>query len=569
MKLSDAVAQHLAAKGIKVIFGYQGGSITHLIDSFSRYGIQYIQSYNEQGAGLAADAFARVSKSGVGVAIGTNGPGATNLITAIANAYCDSIPVIFITGQVHTLSMKKSHKIRQESFQEIDIIAMISSITKYCVTVMDKNRVLDEIDKAFDIALEGRKGPVVLDFPVDIQGMDIDVNEFSDKQLNVNLNKVKGVYKSYIRAMVRAIKEAAYPLIIAGGGIRKSDSVEEFRLFVSRADIPVVTSLMGLDVLNHDDRNFVGLIGTYGNRYANLALQDSDLLIVMGSRLDPRQTGKMRGLFAPKARIIHIDIDEEELGHYIDGEIKILCDLKNFLIELNSAIESEEFPDISAWIEIINKLKNKYPSDKEFDESKENNPNLFMKKLGEFIPENAVVTFDVGQNQMWAAQSLRIRGEHVHILNSGGLGVMGYSLPAGIGAYFATTDRPVISLMGDGGLQMNIQELQMIAHYKLPMKVVVIRNNALGLIRDIHEKYYKKKYIGSVEGFSVPPLDLVAGVYNMKYIRIKDIKDIFCLEYIFRDSYAYMVEILIEGETYVRPELLGTDGLDKQSPYIS
>lgn len=146
---------------------------------------------------------------------------------------------------------------------------------------------------------------------------------------------------------------------------------------------------------------------------------------------------------------------------------------------------------------------------------------------------------------------------------------MGYSLPAGIGAYFATTDRPVISLMGDGGLQMNIQELQMIAHYKLPMKVVVIRNNALGLIRDIHEKYYKKKYIGSVEGFSVPPLDLVAGVYNMKYIRIKDIKDIFCLEYIFRDSYAYMVEILIEGETYVRPELLGTDGLDKQSPYIS
>ena len=569
MKLSDVIAQYLVCKGIKIVFGYQGGSITHLIDSFSKKGIRYIQSYNEQGAGLAADSYARVSATGLGVAIGTNGPGATNLITAIANAYCDSVPVLFITGQVHTFAMRKSELIRQESFQEIDIVSMIKPITKYCVTVINKDDALYEIDKAINIALEGRKGPVLIDLPVDVQGMDLDekiLYEFVSRPVS-EPNEMNCEPLS-LDEVIQCLKRSVRPLVIAGGGIRGSDSVAEFRQFIRKTGIPVVTSLMGLDTLNHNDERFVGFIGTYGNRYANITIQNSDLLIVMGSRLDLRQTGKNVKLFAPKARIIHIDIDREELGHHIKEDIQIACDLKRILTTLNIALEHEELPDCLSWNDYINRLKKEYSSCKEFDISKECNPNLFMKKTGEIIPKKAIVTFDVGQNQMWAAQSLRIAGDHIRILNSGGLGTMVYSLPAGIGACFASSDSCVISIMGDGGLQMNIQELQMVKYYKLPLKVIVFRNHALGLIRDIQEKYYEKKYVGSITDFSVPPLDKIANTYDMKYIRVNGIEEICQLEKAFVDSHAYLIDILFDENTYVRPELLGMNGIEKQSPYL-
>lgn len=562
MKLSHAIAKYLVDKGVDVVFGYQGGSITHMIDSFDKYGIKYIQSYNEQGAGLAADAYARVSQVGFSVAIGTNGPGATNLITAIANAYCDSVPIVFFTGQVHTYAMKKNDKIRQESFQEIDILSMVRYITKYAVTIMDKNDALFEINKALKIALDGRKGPVLIDIPVDVQGQDV---EYKYSEFDIAKRKEDIDIDNVLIALSRAKK----PLIIAGGGIRAADAVDLFRFFIEKTGIPVVTSLMGLDVLPHDSEFFIGYMGTYGNRYANLAVQNADVILVIGSRLDVRQTGKQKDLFAPNAIVIHVDVDECELGHYIDERIKIRSDIKVFLNCICKKKEIEQLDSYSDWKLQIIQWKTHFPNEKEFDIESELNPNIYLKEVGERIPNHSVVTFDVGQNQMWSAQSLRLIGDDFRIVSSGGLGTMGYSLPASIGAFFADKTKKVFALMGDGGFQMNIQELQMISYYKAPIKIIVLKNNALGLIRDIHEKYYERRYVGSVDGFSVPPLDKIAVAYNMRYFKISNYDDCNQLETIFRDERAWLIEIELIGNTYTRPELLGEDGLDHQSPYVS
>lgn len=552
------------SKGVTTVFGYQGGSITHMIDSFDKYGIRYIQSYNEQGAGLAADAYARVSKLGLGVAIGTNGPGATNLITAIANAYCDSVPVLFFTGQVHSFAMKKSADVRQESFQEIDILPMVKPVTKYAVTVMDKSAVITEIDKAIKIAMEGRKGPVVIDLPVDVQGQDVDYElRKYEAQIQDNTHS-----KLNIKSIIDRLYTAVRPLVIAGGGIRTSHAANDFRKLIKMLDIPVVTSLMGLDVLPHNDANFVGYIGSYGNRYANYAVQNADLILIIGSRLDMRQTGKRKDLFAPNAVIIHVDIDAAELGHFINEDIQIKCDIRQLIKSLISSAQNIDLPDITEWRDQIAEWKLKYPSHAEFNEMRELNPNLYLKLIGEQIGNHAVVACDVGQNQMWAGQSLRISGDDIRILNSGGLGAMGYSLPACIGAYFANKDRKAVAIMGDGGLQMNIQELQMVAHYRIPCKIIVLKNNALGLIRDTHEKYYDKRYVGSVDGFSVPPLDRIAEAYNLRYKRISNYNDCLNLKEIIEDDCAWMIEVELKGNTYTRPELLGPDGLDRQSPYV-
>lgn len=565
MKLSHVIAQYFVKLGVTVIFGYQGGSITHMIDSFDKYGIRYIQSYNEQGAGLAADAYARISEIGLGIAIGTNGPGATNLITAIANAYCDSVPVLFLTGQVHSFAMKRSPDVRQESFQEIDIVSMVKPVTKYAVTITDKNTAIAEIDKAVHIALSGRKGPVLIDLPVDVQGMEIDCSleqYFRGKESyqaeNTPLNREE---------ILKRLMMAEKPLILAGGGVRNAGATEVFRKFVRTLRIPVAVSLMGLDSLPHDDENFVGYIGGYGNRYANLAVQNADLILVMGSRLDMRQTGKRKDLFAASADIIHIDIDDAELGHFINREQKIKCDIKQFLTGALETINEKDELNIEEWRGTIAKWKKSYCDDREFSDQEDNNPNAILRAIGAAMPSDVAVIFDVGQNQMWAAQSLRVAGENVRILNSGGLGTMGYSLPGAIGAYYANPTAKVVALMGDGGLQMNIQELQMISQFQLPITVVVFNNHALGLIRDVHEKYYDCRYVGSVKGFSMPELQKIAAAYRMQYQKIESGEDLAKYSAIFKEEGPMLIEVEFLGNTYVRPELLGQDGLEHQIPY--
>lgn len=556
MKVSDAVAKYLASQGITTIFGYQGGAITHLIDSFDREGIRYIQTYHEQGASLAADAYSRVSEQGIGVAIATNGPGATNMVTGIANAYCDSVPVLYLTGQVHTFAMKKDARIRQESFQEIDILSIVKSITKYAVTVMDKDQVLPELQKAIQIAKSGRPGPVLVDLPVDVQGDQIDYSELDEVIPEDNPNDK---YELDLWKM-----KFEKPLIIAGGGIRTGHAVREFREFVEKTRIPVVTSLMGLDAMDHRNPDYIGFIGSYGNRYANLAVQNADLILVLGSRLDMRQTGKRRDLFAPNAKIVHVDIDKAELGHFVLEEKSIQSDILTFLKKEIQNVP-ENVPNWNEWKSQINAWKQKYSDTMELD-SAGMNPNAILKQMGQWMNPETIACSDVGQNQMWLAQSFR--GSDLRILNSGGLGAMGYSLPAAIGAAFAKKDAAtVVAFMGDGGLQMNIQELQVVGAYQLPIITVVWNNHALGLIRDVHEKYYNCRYVGSVDGFSLPDLSSLAVAYRLGYVKVTSMDELSQVEPILRDHRPYLVEIEIMENTYVRPELLGQDGLDHQFPY--
>lgn len=586
MKVSDAVAKYLAHEGVRVIFGYQGGAITHLIDSFDRAGIAYIQNYNEQGSGLAADAYARIEKDGLGVAIATNGPGATNLVTAIANAYCDSVPVLFLTGQVHTFAMKKSPLIRQESFQEIDILSITGSITKYAVTVMEKERVLPELSKAIAIAKDGRKGPVQVDIPVDVQGMQIAEELLTDciehpyrvqHEPEETENGATGKITENVQKANELLLHAKRPLIIAGGGIRLDGAAEAFRKMVHRQGIPVAASMMGLDAMDHGDPYFAGFLGSYGNRYVNIAVQKADVILVLGSRLDMRQTGKRKDLFAVDAKLIHVDVDEYELGHFVKEDVNIACTVSEFLhawdriLADNDHAESGNCADNAdrvAWMDTINNWKQKYPDDEELairPECRKNNPNVILKHLGALLPEHTIVCSDVGQNQLWVAQSVRVKGADVRILNSGGLGTMGYALPAAIGAYYADPKATVVACMGDGGFQMNIQELQLIGNRQLPITILIMNNHALGLIRDTHEKYYDKRYVGSVWGFSLPDLEYLCKAYRLKYIKPGNLEEL--TDAVRNVTGPKLIEIEFTENTYVYPELGGNDALDHQMPY--
>lgn len=570
MKASDAIAEILSESGVKVVFGFQGGSVTHIVDSIASHkSLEYIQNYNEQGSGFSADAYARIAEEGLGVAVGTNGPGATNLVTPIANAYCDSVPVLFITGQVHTFAMKNDCDVRQESFQEIDILPIVRPITKYCSTVMEASALTDELRKAIQIARSGRPGPVLIDVPIDVQGEDIDFppidspnrTSFNGRDCGERLSQ-----QLNLAEIVRMIDVAERPLILAGGGIRIAGAEDELLAFAKQTNIPVVVSLQGLDCFPHGDEHFVGFIGSYGNRYANIAIQESDLLIVLGSRLDMRQTGKRCDLFAPRAKIVHVDIDDSELNHRIAEDLGINCDLAEFLTEINGC-SFQDAPRRNAWISRLQSLKSLFSDTSENEATEEVNPNLFIHEISELLNGDTIVCSDVGQNQMWVAQSFR--GQHcsLRILNSGGLGAMGYSVPAGIGAYFADPKANVLCITGDGGLQMNLQELEVIGDRNLPVKVIVMNNRSLGMIRDVHFKYYDKRCVGSKEGFSQPNFELLSAAFGLDYMRVCKGYSLPNVAEALNANRPALIDVRLDDYTRVLPELLGPDSLDRQVPY--
>ncbi len=565
MKCSDFIALFLEESGVRCIFGYQGGSITHLIDSIAKRPLlKYIQNYNEQASSLCADAYARLSDERLGVAIASNGPGATNLITGIANAYCDSIPALFITGQVHSNMMKKNHNLRQESFQEVDIISMVKNITKYCITIKNIKSIKYELEKAIFIAQEGRPGPVLIDIPVDIQGMDLvveDLESFNKKHsiMNINIDKE-------LDLLIENLKKSKKPLILAGGGINSSNSVNEFREVVKKIKVPVVTSLQGLDVLNHFDEYFCGFIGSYGNRYSNLALQNADFILIIGSRLDMRQIGKHKEYFAPFAYKVHIEIDEFEINHSIKEDINIICHIKDFLKLFLSKLQNENLKSWYKWIETVKIWERRFNNinNLEFE------PNRLISGISNKIDGKVVISSDVGQNQMWIAQSLRINSNSFRIINSGGLGTMGYSLPACIAAYYTNNFDKHICFMGDGGLQMNIQELCLIGDKQLPIKIFILNNYSLGLIRQIHEKYYDKRYVGSVNDFSQPDFIYLSKAYKINYYEIEKLNDINNnFEILLNDNKPYIINCKLSFFTNLTPELLGNDNLDNQYPYLT
>lgn len=509
MKASDYIAIFLEDKGIKFVFELSGGMITHILDSLNqKTQIQIISMHHEQSAAFAAEGSARITGM-PSVALATSGPGATNLLTGIGSCYFDSVPCIFITGQVNRHELKLNRNIRQLGFQETDIVSMAKPITKYCFQILDVNELPEILELAYEISISGRPGPVLIDIPMDIQRSNVEVVNFIRKSKEINDFNNNNILKS----LYDDINSSKRPLILAGRGIRASNSLLLFRHFIKLTKIPIVTSLLGLDVISFDDPQRVGFIGSYGNRWANITLGNCDLLIVLGSRLDIRQTGADASYFE-KRKIYHIDCEKDEINNRIKGCVPIISDLKLFFEEFEKISCGHEFKMKKDWINFIQQEKIKWPDIEEV-KTIGINPNIFMHALSSKSKNAAAYLADVGSHQMWAAQSLEI-GINQQFLTSGGMGAMGFSLPASIGACLAVNKLPVIVIIGDGCMQINLQELQTISRNNLPIKIIVFNNESLGMIRQFQDSYFESRYQSTLWGYSAPNFENLAIAYGIK-----------------------------------------------------
>lgn len=532
--VAEYVAKFLVSKGVKHIFGFQGSAMLKMLDEVVNVGIEYIQNFNEQASGFAADSYARV-RNDIGVAIATSGPGAVNLIGGIANAYFDSIPVMFITGQDYSTGILAGNKARQNGFQDMDIVSMVKPVTKYAVLLDKPENIRYELEKAYYYATSGRKGSVLIDIPIDIQFKEIDENSLKGFEKPL---KNKCDYK--INNVINLLKSAKKPVILAGGGIRTADAINEFRTFINKTNIPVISSLNGIDSFE----NIIGFSGLYGNSEANLSIKNTDLIIAMGARFSLKQIGKKKEQYNINAKIIHVDIDEAEINRtFMKEDISVIADLKEFLKEIN---KQEIKLDIQDWIKQVENWKKLY-KDTVCVSKKLIDPVEFVREISKYADDKAVFTADVGANQMWVAQGLRLK-ENQRLLNSAGFGAMGYSLPAGIGVSYLAPE--VISFMGDGGFQMNLQELNTLALRRNNIKCVIFNNNNLGLMRDVQLRYYNNHFYGNNEQeFTCPDLKKLANTFNIKYLKIENENDFINFKNIFEDKEPYLIDVRVDKDT--------------------
>jgi len=520
MKVSDYIVEYLKSVGVKYIYGCIGGAATHLVDSIFKkeYGINFIHCYHEQAAAFGASASAKYSGN-IKAALATSGPGATNLITGIADAYFDSAPVLFITGQVNTYDFKYQRPVRQYGFQETDIVNIVRPITKYSVLLDKVEKVEDELTKAVKIALSGRPGPVLLDIPMNIQrGIICLKNKNFYTKLN-NINNFKNINKKDIEEIYYLLKNSKRPLILVGGGCRISKANNELLLLVEKLSLPVVVSLMGKDCFPHNHPLFAGFIGAYGNRYGNIALSKSDVLLVLGSRLDSRQIGNILDPFNTK-KIIQIDIDKNEIGQRLSPKISIVSDVKNFIVQFYSFINDKnvKFKNNTNWLRFIKELKNIFSPLSETLRAAgvEDFHYRIMDEISKNLSSEDIVCADVGQNQVLAAQVLEIK-EKQRFINSGGMAPMGYALPAGIAISLENKKRTIV-IVGDGGMQINIQELNTVANLQLPMIIFVFNNRSLGMIKQFQNLYFNGHYCDTDEycGYHSINFAQIAEAYGIK-----------------------------------------------------
>ena len=476
----------LQAEGVNTIFGYPGGAVIDIYDELMKSDIRHVLVRHEQGAVHAADGYARASGT-VGVCLVTSGPGATNTVTGIASAYMDSIPVVVISGQVPT------HLIGNDAFQEVDIVGITRPCTKHNYLVKRIEDLDRTVREAFHIARSGRPGPVLVDLPKDLAN----IRTQYDDQTPVHLKSYNPTYnpnKKQLKKVVELIESAERPVIFAGGGIILSKAAHELTTFARKTKMPVTTSLMGLGGFPATDPLWLGMIGMHGTYRANMSIGACDLLISIGVRFDDRVTGRTDA-FAPHAKIVHIDIDPTSIRKNIPVTIPVVGDCKNSLEHLNRLIENADLKDLDSrrreWLDQIAEWKNTNPL--AYDQKDTIKPQFVVDKLYELTEGKAIITTEVGQNQMWAAQYYHFDQPN-HFITSGGLGCMGFGLPAAIGAQMACPDKLVVDVAGDGSIQMNIQEMAVAVQNCLPVKIVILNNGYLGMVRQWQELFYDKRY---------------------------------------------------------------------------
>jgi acetolactate synthase-1/2/3 large subunit len=550
MKAADHIAAAVAAEGVTLAFEVVGGTIASAIDAFHTAGeVRLVSMRHEQAAAFAAEGAARMT--GVpGFAMATSGPGATNLLTGVASCYFDSTPAVFLCGQVTTADLRGDRPVRQRGFQETDIAAMAAPITKAAWRVRNEEELPERLAAAFALARSGRPGPVLLDVPMDLQGRDVTPSRALADDASCTTPDPTAVDR-----VLAALAAAQRPLILAGGGLRSAGATAALDRFAQRANAPVVHSLMGVDVLPAGHPLRVGMIGTYGNRWANTAIARSDLIVVLGSRLDIRQTGADVEGFAAGREIHHVDCDAAELNHRITGCHAVEAVLAVFLAIAEERWPAGATPDRSAWLTELAALRARWPDTAELDGVPGINPNAFMHALGAASRAATAYVVDVGQHQMWAAQSLApATGQR--FLTSGGLGAMGFALPAAIGAALAS-DAPAVAIAGDGGFQLNLQELQTLVETGAPVKVVILDNGVHGMVRQFQESYFDGRFPSSDWGYSAPDFASVARAYGIEATTVAQSADLApALQDTFRDPRRpHLLVVKVDATANAYPKL--------------
>ncbi|QHC04978.1 acetolactate synthase large subunit [Anoxybacillus sp. PDR2] len=550
MRISGAfmLIEALKAEKVEVIFGYPGGAVLPIYDKLYDSGIFHVLTRHEQGAIHAAEGYARISGK-PGVVIATSGPGATNIVTGLTDAMMDSLPLVVFTGQV------ASGVIGSDAFQEADVVGITMPITKHSYQVRHVQELPKIIKEAFHIATTGRPGPVLIDIPKDMTTQE---GEFDYEQPVRLPGYQPTVYPNHlqIRKLVEAVSQAKRPVILAGAGVLHANASQELQQYAEQQKIPVIHTLLGLGGFPADHPLFLGMAGMHGTYTANMALYECDLLINIGARFDDRVTGNLN-CFAPKATVAHIDIDPAEIGKNVPTKIPIVSDAKEALKEL--ILQEGRSADTDEWLAQLAEWKKGFPLVYK-NEPGTMKPQKLIEMIYELTDGEAIVTTDVGQHQMWTAQYYKFKQPNRWV-TSGGLGTMGFGLPAAIGAQLADWQATVVSIVGDGGFQMTLQELSVIQELKLPIKVVIVNNQSLGMVRQWQQLFYEKRYSHSLIP-NQPDFVKLAEAYNIKGLRAKtEAEAVRVLQQAFSLHEPVLLDIHVAADENVYPMVAPGKGL--------
>ena len=536
---AQILCESLIQEGVEVIFGFPGGTVLPLYDTFPQYPqLRHILVRHEQGAAHAADAYARVTGK-AGVCLATSGPGATNLVTGIANAYLDSSPMVAITGQVATPFIGK------DAFQEVDITGITLPITKHNYLVLDVKDIARVVKESFYIAQHGRPGPVLIDIPRDVFQQEADF-VYPDRVDLPGFKPTVVGHPSQVKRAAKLINSAERPLIIAGRGVIVARAFAELKELAEKVQIPVVTTLLGIGCFPESHILSFGWLGMHGMAYANKAVDEADVIVAIGMRFDDRATGVVSS-FAPKARIIHIDIDPAEIGKNVRVDVPIVGDVKNVLEALNPQIASREH---MVWFNQLDRWREEHPA-LEIRECDELLPQYVIRQIHEVTKGDATIVTGVGQNQMWAAQFFYYDKPNC-LVSSGGLGTMGFELPGAIGAKVGRPDETVWCVAGDGGFQMTIQELATIVQEDLAVKIAIINNGYLGMVRQWQELFYKRNYVHTK--LYNPDFVRIAEAYGIPATRVKDKLDVIpAIKKAMEHKGPFLIDFVVAPEENVFP----------------
>jgi len=572
MNLSDYVLDFLEKKNVKEVFLITGGAISFMVDAFSRNRkVKYVSVAHEQAGAMMADSYSRLGPN-FSCTMVTSGPGATNLITGIACSYFDSIPALHICGQVNTYEQQDSHistkNVRQVGFQETDIVKISKPITKFSYKLKKASEIKYVLEKAYYFATSGRPGPVLIDIPMNLQREKINpkqLKSFQPKNEKKNTDSRKLISK-----IESLFQKARKPVLILGGGIKYGKAEKDLKKFLKYFQIPIVTTWSGVDLLDHRSNKYIGNIGVYGSRAANFAIQNSDLFLCLGSRLDTRITGGVPKTFARKAKKIVVDIDKNEIGKQrgLKIDVPIEMDVKYFFKEYLKYKKKNIIK--KDWLIRCNDWKMKYPMvlKKYYQEKNNVNPYVFTNYLSEILNKKDIIIADDGGHLTWTIQSFKIK-EGQKLFSAFGNSPMGYALPASIGASIVKNKSRIICIDGDGSIQINLQELHTIDKLRLPIKIFILNNDGYGIIKQFQDLYLDKRHEASGKGVSNPDFKKISSAFNINYNIIKNHKDLIKLKKIITSKKPEMIEIKIKSNQKIIPKLQFGNPIEDLSPLLN